>query len=379
MEPIKQPDSHKVVHLLIISLAVVLLVAVFLVIIGAWLANKDNSLADSQEFDQLQKAEDAYNQNDIASAILQAYDISNSNPSNINAFIQLSFYLSQYGSAYFKEVEYGEKAIVAANRALELDKSSSEAWRALGFATEIMQNYSDAHKYYEVSISHDNNNARAYFGNGHVFDLEGNSAKAEENYRNAIKIDGTLVEAHSGLGRILTRQNNLDAAATEFKIVYDSAKNKRVKAEAAYSLSQIYRSQGKLVEAQKYAEEATVIDPVYPLAWYGVGAVYYSQAIDTKSTETMEGRAALLQKSTVMMNNAIGLNENQTAAYVQLAINFSLIGKFDVCFEALDKAQKVVLSDITLTSTEKSEMIKRIQSVRDSLHVISETPLPPKN
>jgi tetratricopeptide (TPR) repeat protein len=242
-----------------------------------------------------------------------------------------------------------------------------------------MQNYPDAHTAYGISISHDGNNARAYFGKGHVYDLQSDAAEAEENYRKAITLDSSLVEAHSGLGRVLTGQNRLDEAANEFKVVYDAAVNKRVKAEAAYSLGQIYRSQGKLIEAQKFAEEATVIDPIYPLAWYGAGAVYYSQAIDSKSTDTIEERTSLLQKSTVMMNNAIGLNENQSAAYLQLAINFSLIGKFDVCFEALDKAQTVVLSDITLTTKEKGEMIKRVQSVRDSLKVISETPLPAKS
>jgi hypothetical protein len=37
------------------------------------------------------------------------------------------------------------------------------------------------------------------------------------------------------------------------------------------------------------------------------------------------------------------------------------------------------LSDITLSTAEKGDMIKRIQSVRDSLKVMSETPLPAKN
>ncbi len=375
MEPSNHPASHKAIHLTLIIIGAFLLVVVVLVLIGSWLSMSEQGSGD-QVTSQLQEAEDAYNQNDLVSAIAQVTTVINENPTNVTAYIQLSFYLSQYGSLSFKEVEYGEKAIVAANRAIELDKNNSEAWRALGFAHEIMQNYPDAHTAYGIAISHDSSNARAHFGNGHAYDLEGDVAQAEESYRNAIKLDSNLVEAHSGLGRLLVRQNKLDEAATEFKVVYDAAKNKRVKAEAAYSLGQIYRSQGNLIEAQKFAEEATVIDPIYPLAWYGAGAVYYSQAIDSQSSQTIEERASLLQKSTVMMNNSIGLNEMQTAAYLQLAINFSLIGKFDVCFEALDKAQTVVLSDITLTKNEKGEMIKRIQSVRDSLKVISETPLP---
>lgn len=326
---------------------------------------------------QLLKAEDAFNENDLTTAILVASAVVQSDPTNVNALVQLSLYLSQKGSLEFKEKEFGEKAIVVAKRAIELDGNNSEAWRALGYAHEILQNYYDAHAEYGVALSHDSSNVRAMFGDGHVYDLEGKPAEAEQNYRNAIKVEPGFVEAHAGLGRVLVSQNKLDDAVSEFLIVYNTSKSKHVKAEAAYSLGQIYRAQGKLTDAQKYAEEATVLDPVYPLAWYGAGAVYYSQAIDHTSTAPIADRAALIQKSTVMMNNAIGLNKNQTAAYVQQAVNFSLIGKFEVSFDALEKAQTVVLSDNTLSTPEKGEMIKRIHSVRDSLKALSEAPKPP--
>jgi len=350
-----------------VGVVVVLLVLTGAIVEGGWHYFGKPYYISSK----LHSAENSFNNNNINDAIQQTVSVIQGDPENVQAFIDLSLFLSQKGSTEFKEVEYGSKAVVVANEAIKLAPNSSEAWRALGYAYEIQQNYPEAHKDYAKSLSFNPTNIRTLFADAHTYDLEGKNGEAEQGYRRVIAADTSFTPAHAGLGRILIQKNDKNGALDEFMMVYKGTKNKHDKAEAAYSIAMIDNVERKFEDAQKYAEEATVLDPTYPLGWYGVGAVFYARASEPSKTLTIKDRLELLNKSTVMMKDAIGLYPNQSAAYLQLAINFSYLGQFKTTFEILDKAQQVAPNDITLSTKEKLEMIKRIQEIRNTYAELS--------
>ncbi len=376
LPPLQEESSHLVLFMR--RFAIPLLIAGLLILLGAVYFGWNTYGADLIAQHELTTAQESFNNNDINSAIAQVADVIRTNPKNIDAIIQLSLYLAHKGSVEHKEDEFGTKAAQVAEQAIKIDASNSEAWRARGYAYEIMQNYREAHTSYDISLTHNKQNVRTLFDDAHVYDLEGNAGKAEQGYRAALAVDPTFVSAHAGLGRVLIGKNDRIAALNEFTTVYTTSKNKHGKAEAAYAIAMIHLVQKEYADALKYTTEATTLDPLYAQGWYGIGAVYFTQATDPLSKDMLAQRSTYLNKSTEALQDAIKLDPNLSAAYLQLSINFSMIGQFITSLQILDKAETAALGDITLTTSEKAAMIKRIQEVRNSLAVANKAALKAK-
>lgn len=307
-------------------------------------------------------AADSFNAGDLSGALTQVDQVLAENPGNVDALIAKSLALSQKGSLEFKETEYGPQAAAIAAQAIRLAPQNSEAYRALGYADEIQQKYADAHQAYEKAVSLDPKNALALFGDGHVYDLEGNQAKAELGYRAALAADPDCFPAHTGLGRIYNARGDSEKAIAEFKTVYRSSPNTHNKAEAAYSVGMLLAAGNDAALARGYLTQATVLDPAYPLGWYGLGTVLYMQSTATSSLPA-DQRGNLMLGSVTALNKAITLDPNQSIAYLQLGEDLYVIGEKDSALATLKKASAAVAGDITLSAPEKLDTLKRIAAV----------------
>ncbi len=162
------------------------------------------------------------------------------NPRDISALLAKASTLAQQGSLQFKENEYGIKAIAVAQQALALDPKNSEAWRIIGYAHEIMQEYTEAHAAYAQSLLLNASNALTISQDAHAWDLQGRLDKAQAGYKKALSIDSKLEHASMGMARLLMRNGNDDGALPFFLKTASSSQNDRIKAEAFYSAGVVY-------------------------------------------------------------------------------------------------------------------------------------------
>jgi len=309
---------------------------------------------------------DAFNANDFAGAIAGANAQLAADPNNIQALLLKAGTLAQQGSLTFNEREYALQAIDIAHQVLALDPKNDEAWRIIGYANEIMQNYSEAHAAYNQSLIFNPHNALTLFDNGHAWDLQGQADKAEAGYRAAIAVNPNLDMAHIGLGRILIRKNDLPAATREFQQALSLTSNTRTKAEILSSLGSIQMSTD-LSAAQKYFQQATVADPHYPNGWAGLGTVIFDQALTAGTPPATQ--ASLIQTSLNNLDTAIKLNPNLSSAHIQFAIEFAVIGQVSDAIGILNKTKRIVPNDITLSASDKAATLQQIDTLEASFTV----------
>ena len=310
----------------------------------------------------LQAAANAYNSNNFSSAISNVDAILAKNPNDVPALVSEANILAQEGSISFNEKEYGTQAIAVAQQALAVDPNSAAAWRIIGYANEIMQNYPAAEDAYQKSLAIDPNNALTLSQQAHSYDLQGDTAQAEVGYKAALAIDPTLDQAQMGLARIYIDQQELSQALALFENVATSSANERVRAEADFSAGELYLARNDLDTAQELMSSSTSLDPSYPLGWVGAGLVDFSEAVATTSGMTDAQRNALITSSFQSLQKAVTLNPYQSAAYYQIGIDFGTVGQDDLATKFLDEAATIVPNDITLSAPEKEVMLARIHS-----------------
>lgn len=302
----------------------------------------------------------AFDANDTLGAIALADATLAKRPTNVEALVQKAFALAQQGSLTFRETEFGEQAIAVAEEALEINPQSDEAWRAIGYSNEIMQKYAAAHEAYEKALAINPENMLAISQDAHAYDLEGNMQKAEAGYRKALKgLD--LDQAHLGLGRILVQQGAFDDAQAEFEKAVETSSNRRVRAEAHYSVGIIELIREDRIKAQQQITLATQEDPTYALAWVGLGMVLFSAAVESEGV-ALEARNASITQSFDALEKAIGLNQNQAAAYFQIGKQLGAIGKIGTAEKILTETKAVIPKDITLSAPAKALMLEQVDA-----------------
>ena len=309
-----------------------------------------------------QKAADAFNANDFESALLAVNATLASNPNNVEALLAKANILAQEGSIEFKEKEFGTQAIALATQALVLNPQSDEAYRIIGYANEIMQNFPAAYDAYAKALAINPRNAFVISQQAHAQYLQGDIAKAEMGYRVALAIDPTLGQASIGLAQILVEQGNIAGALPLFVTASKSAANIRERSEAAYSAGELYIQLNNPLQAKQFMTTATSLDSTYPLGWVGLGLIDFNMAIATTSSLTHAERNAAVLLSMQLLQKAIALNQYQSAAYYQLGIELGTVGDRALSTKFLTEANTIVPQDITLNTTQKQIMQARIKS-----------------
>ncbi len=308
----------------------------------------------------LDQAAASFNQNNFSAAITNINFVLLRDPRNVEALLLRAEILAQQGSITFNEQEYGQQAIAIAQQVLSIDPTNDEAYRVIGYANEIMQQYNAAHAEYQKALSLNPHNALAIADDAHAYDLQGELDKAKAGYEASLALDPNTTLAHMGLGRILVAEGDLDGALAQFQSVYRTSGNVRTRAEAAYSAGIISGMKGESAATERSMRLATTMDPTYPLAWAGLGAVLFARSYATSSPLTADGRVGLVRESMQDLVKAINLNPNQSSAYLQLGVELAALGQKTDAIRILGDGKAVVMKDITLGAAEKTAMSARI-------------------
>jgi tetratricopeptide (TPR) repeat protein len=322
------------------------------------------SLPNSAVTKDLQAAQSAYNSNDFSAAIDNADAVLAIDPNNVQALIAKATALAQEGSVTFQEQMYGTEAIAVAQQALAIDPQNADAWRIIGYANEIMQNYTAAEAAYEKSLAIDPNDALTLSQQAHSYDLQGDVTKAEAGYKAALLIDPTLDQAEMGMARIYSDTHDFALALPLFESVASSTQNARTRAEALYSAGAINSSQGNDAAAMTLFTKSATADATYPLPLVGIAAEQFGEAIGASSTLTDADRANLLQISMSTLQNALKTDPDLTTAAYQAGVELAAMGQQAQALQLFDEAQRIAPLDITLSAAEKQAVLAQITAAK---------------
>ena len=303
----------------------------------------------------------AFQNNDFATSIDQANQALKQDPKNVDALLSKATTLAQEGSITFQETIYAPQAIVVAEQALAIDPTNSDAWRIIGYAHEIMQQYPEAHDAYAKSLALNPNNVATISQNAHAWDLQGDLTEAEAGYRKALTIAPTIDQANMGLGRVLLSENKPQEALKYFTTAQQVSGNVRTRAEASYSVGMTNNILGHTSEVAPAMKQATIIDPTYSLGWVGLGDALFAQALATSSTLTLAQSNVLINESISDFQKAINLAPGQAAASVELGKRLIVLGNKKAGIQMLKEAAKLVPNDITLSAPNKTGLLGNIE------------------
>lgn len=308
----------------------------------------------------------AFDSGDVDGAISGAQTALSADQNNVPALLALASAYAQKGSLEFQESTYGQLAIATAQRVLAIDAQNSEAWRIIGYAREIMQEYPAAHDAYVRAATLNPQNALALSGNAHAYDLEGDMSKAESGYKAALAVNPNLADAKAGLARVDVYKGDIANALALYVSVAAAPGNSRQRADAAYSAGQLSERTGNYTDAERYLRLATSLDATYAPGWAGLASELFRQAFHS-STATST-RMSLIGDSLADLQKAIRLDQNFSLAHYELAMEMAGLGRFSDATLILKGLKAIIPNDITLSAPTKDAMAK---NVNDALSAIA--------
>ncbi|MFA6338884.1 MAG: tetratricopeptide repeat protein [Candidatus Paceibacterota bacterium] len=299
-----------------------------------------------------------FNSNNLDDAILNAQELTKSEKTKVEGLLLLAASYVQKGSVEFKEKEYGDKAISTAQDVLAIEPSNAEAYRLIGYANEIEQNYPESIKNYDKSISLNAENAIALASRGHAYYLMGENKKAEEDFLTAISIDPKMETALLNLARLSFEAGDSKKAEEYLAKIVDPNTPSLVKADAL-TLSALIKGQNSDIEgALDSFNKALALNPTSPYIMVCIAQV--KTALLFKNGTTI--KKIDVEKIISDVEAAISINPSQTIAYITLGKLKALIGDSKGAEEQFNKAKAVVAEDITLNSIAKKNIQTEIEN-----------------
>jgi tetratricopeptide (TPR) repeat protein len=257
-------------------------------------------------------------------------------------------------SLEFKEEEFGNKALALVNEVIANEPNNYKAYLTLGYAYEVLQDYSKSLENYNKAIEINTDSDLAYVKRGHAYDLFGDLVSAEADYAKALQLNNLNDVALMNLARIAQRKGDLENAKKYAEATVKISQISYVKATA-------YEIIG-LVELSSENYQSAVDDFSKSIESYSnYGNAYANRAYAkivladfvVKTDELKNGIEADILK-------ALEINKGSSFANVVEGILMQASGDKQKASEAYNKALSLVDTDITLGAAEKSIMKDKI-------------------
>ena len=337
-----------------ILLPIIALIAIFAVGVGSY---KYYTYAQDQKLLNVRReALSNFNNGNLDESITKAQELSKIDSTKIDGLLLLATSYAQKGSLEFKEKEYGEKALLAAQEVLIIDPNNSEAYGTIGYVYEIEQNYSQALENYNKALSLNSNNALAFANRGHMYFLQGNYELALKDYNSATAIDSTLDKALIGEAGIYARVGSFEKAEPLLRKLLTLDTNNRFKSEAEDTLGVIELKKLNYQDAINHFDNAINFDNKF-----AIPLVNRAEAkLGTLSMASSSSYQEVFDSVIADAQSAININQNQTSSYMVLGKTVFLLKDFTSAQKIFTQANKVIDTDITLNAMEKVDMKKEI-------------------
>jgi len=264
-------------------------------------------------------------------------------------------------SLEFKEEEYGNKALALANEVLQKNPNNFEVYLTIGYAYEVLQDYSKAFENYSKAIEMEPDYSISYTKRGHAHDLVGDLNSAEADYMKAIQISDQNDIALMNLARIAQRKGDFE--------------NAKKYAESVIQISRIAYNRATAYEIIGLAyldseDNQSAIDNFSKSidAYEKYVSAYSNRAYAKILLNNYEVKDINLEHSIQDdINNALIIHEFNSFAHVVNGLLKEAVGDNQKAKEFYEKALSVVDKDITLGATEKIDMKNKINESINSL------------
>ena len=337
--------QRKKIFLVVLSIFIVLIVGV-----GSY---KYYTYIKNQTLIQTkQQAISDFNNNNLDEAIGKAQDLSKVDSTKIDGLLLLATAYAQKGSLEFKEKEYGDKAIQVAQQVLSIDSNNAEAYRIIGYAYEIEQNYPEALNNYAKSISINSTNSLTLASRGHAYYLMGDYKKATDDFNAALVIDPNMDDVLLNLARISYNMEDNKKAEEYLSKISNSSPSVSTKADAYILHALIKESEFDIDGALVYFNKALDLDQNSPYVITNVAAM--KMILLLGGGKTINGND--INKLMADVERAITINPNQTIAYTTLGKMKVFVGDANGAMEQFKKAKEVLPNDITLSAEQKKNV-----------------------
>ncbi len=156
-------------------------------------------------------------------AVLLTGCVSNSGDRTVNTNHAVKSYL-ELARGYVQQ-GYAERAIKPANRAIDLDPSSAEAYGTLGL----------------------------------IYQVQGENSLADEAFKKALSLKASAAEIHNNYGAFLYGQGRLNEAYRQFAIAADNVKYDS-RSRAYENMGLVSKSLGRMSQARQHLERAVKLN-----------------------------------------------------------------------------------------------------------------------
>jgi len=190
-----------------------------------------------------------------------------------NAYVMLGYSGYRPGNAMFP------KAKGAAQRAIQLDSTVSEAYAALGMELTWERNFSAAEVAFQKAISLDPDYATAHQWYGILHFISGRAAEAVIETRRAAELDPLSLQIQNNYATFLSNSGERAAALSHYqKVVGEEPDSAWVRRNPwlLTNMAGVYAANGRHSEALRFAEQAVKVLPGHPRALSALAGVYRS-------------------------------------------------------------------------------------------------------
>jgi tetratricopeptide (TPR) repeat protein len=166
-------------------------------------------------------------------------------------------------------------AIKWLEKTVSMDRSNKDAWYYLGRCYYTVARFADARKAFQAVLDLDSRDVKAENNLGLVYESSGDPTAAIEAYRKAIAWQENSLQPseqpYVNLGNILMEQGQTKEAMAPLEKAVALAPNN---AFCHLTLGIYYHKIGRMEDAQRELEKATVLDPENAVAHYQLGRLY---------------------------------------------------------------------------------------------------------
>ena len=181
-----------------------------------------------------------------------------------------------------KSLNKTQEALIAFQKAVELDESHQQAWEQIGDLLMNRMDYRGAENAFLKSTSLNPSSAPSWEGLAQTYLIQQKTEKAESAYEKLLGLEPENIPATYNLGVIQNLSNKKEAAKESFKKVIRLNPNY---AEAYNNLGAIYLMEGELPQSIQENEKALQLKPDLAAAHYSLFLAYelqknYSRAVE---------------------------------------------------------------------------------------------------
>ncbi|MGA1979344.1 MAG: tetratricopeptide repeat protein [Sedimentisphaerales bacterium] len=249
---------------------------------------------------------------------------------NLNKIQTLGCFFNNLGNSY-NEVGDTEQAMLALERAVEINPSLAESRMNLGNIYLKKDRINDAIREYEAALEIDSSNAKIYNNLGNAYTKRGRLNDAISQYTRSIELDPNFIEAYKNLASAYCEQEKFGQAAAQLKeaIILEPQDPNLYK-----QLGDVFSRMGDYEKGIFQYKKALGTKDNFAEAYYGLALCY--------------NKLDLIDDEIQAYKRALDIKPDMIAALVSLGNAYFKTQNYNAAIEQYKKAVRIMPDDAAI-------------------------------